>query len=46
MTLTGESGVVASDELELGHLLWLRLEMVVVTGDEALDASEGSPRMA
>lgn len=34
--LTGESGVVARDELELDQRPWLRLEKVGVIGDDAL----------
>lgn len=37
MTLTGESGDVASEELELGHRLWLRLENVEAIGEDPAD---------
>lgn len=39
-TLTGESGEVASDELELGHRLWPRKEKVGVIGVDALEPAE------
>lgn len=42
----GESGVVARDELELGHLLWLRFEKVEVMGDEEVDAPDESRECA
>jgi hypothetical protein len=38
--LIGESGEVASDELELGHRLWLRKENVGVIGVDAFDAPD------
>ena len=37
---TGESGDVASDELELGYRLWPRRENVGVIGVDAIDAPE------
>jgi len=40
VTLTGESGVDASEELELGHRVWPREENVELIGEEALDALE------
>lgn len=38
--LTGESGEVASDELELGHLVWPRRENVGVIGTDVIDAPD------
>lgn len=46
MTLTGESGIVTSDELELGGRLWLRLEDGETTEElviEMLDESREWP---
>lgn len=40
VTLTGESGLVASEELELGQRLWPRFENVEVIGEDALDAPD------
>ena len=37
---TGESGDVASDELELGYRLWPRREKVGVIGVDAIDAPD------
>lgn len=38
--LTGESGEVARDELELGHRLWLRKENAGLMGADAFDAAD------
>ena len=40
LTLTGDSGVETSDELELGQRLWLLAENVGVMGDEAHEVPE------
>lgn len=40
--MTGESGVEAREEQELGQRPWLRVENVGVTGEDALDALEES----
>ena len=37
---TGESGVVASEELELGQRLWLRCEKVEAIGEDVFDAPD------
>ena len=39
-TVVGESGVLASEELELGPRTWLRVENVGVTGVDALDVPD------
>lgn len=46
--MDGESGFVTSEELELGHLEWPRVEAenVGVTGEEVLEPAEESRECA
>lgn len=40
--MAGESGLVTSEEVELGHREWLRVEKVGVIGEEVAEPPEDS----
>lgn len=44
--VAGESGLVTSDEVELGQRLWPRVEKVGVIGEDALEPAEESRECA
>lgn len=40
--MTGDSGVVSSEEVEPGQRVWLGLEKVDVTGEDVLEPADES----